>query len=256
MPRLLLSSLFALLLALAPASAQEYNFVQPYAKAAVAAGGGEITLVGSASANTANDTDVTVTLPVGTTTNDVVYVFFAYGDPTDRDVTTVTSGYTELADLFSNDNRDINFGAYRKVMGGSPDTQVVLDVPTATGNIGAAAAVYVLRGVDTTTPEDATTTTATGIDGSSVDPSSTTTVTDGAWVLAGAGWTNPAVPTAPTNYSNLVQTFGDDAQDGAIMSATRLITTAGAENPGVFGNTIGAGTDAWAAATVAVRPAP
>lgn len=213
-----------------------------------------ITLVGTASASTINDTNVTVTLPVGTTTDDVVYAAFCFGDPTDRDVGIVTSGYTELADLFANDNRDINFAVYRKVMGGTPDTTVEFDTPTATGNIAAAGAVVVLRGVDTTTPEDATTTTATGIDGSQVDPPSITTATNGAWVIAAAGWTNLAVPTAPSGYSNLIEDSGDDAQDANIMMATKEIATAGAENPGVFGNTVGAGTDAWCAVTIAVKP--
>lgn len=218
-----------------------------------------ISLRGSASnfGDNANS-DLTVTLPGGMAQNDVVYAAYGVIDNTntDRNCATVTSGYTELADLFANDTNDTNLGVYRKVQGGSPDSTVVFSgVGIATWGIWGA--VEVLIDVDTTTPEDATTTTATGTNSGTPDPPSITTVTNNAWVVAiGASGENaPGAPvTVPTNYTNLEDDWSA-AGYGRIMMATRLIAGAGAENPGTFGGIGASGNYSWCAATVAVRPA-
>lgn len=220
-----------------------------------------ISLRGSASnASASANSNLTVTLPGGTAQNDVVYAAYGVNDQsnTDRNCATVTAGYTELADLFSNDTNDSNLGVYRKVQGSTPDSTVVFSgVGLATWGIWGA--VEVLTGVDTTTPEDATTTTATGINGAVPDPPSITTVTAGAWVIAIGACTHQSPTsgcTAPTNYTNLEDDWSNSGW-GRIMMATRNITAAGAEDPGVF--TLGGGVasganDSWCAASVAVRP--
>lgn len=208
-----------------------------------------VTLRGTASGSDAAAADVTVTLPAGIAQNDVVYgTGVNGGNVGDLDMAMVTTGYTELADLFVNDTNDTNLGLFRKVMGATPDSTAVFS-NLATNMV---AVVEVLIGVDTGTPEDATTTTAAAASFPAVNSPSITTVTANAWVISVGGTTEPDVPTAPTNYINLIHVQG--VADN-VMMATREIASPGAENPALYTGLAGQSTDSWAAATVAVRPA-
>ncbi len=211
-----------------------------------------ISLVGTASSSAVNGGDVTVTLPVGTTQGDVVYAAYVQIGA-DLDMSMVTSGYTELADLFSDDDLDTNLGVFRKVMGLPADTEAVFNGDGTAGS-HVAGAVIVLRGVDAT-PEDAVTTTATGTNSPNANSPSITTVTNGAWVITiggseGFSLTAPGSP--PTNYSNAVTLAA--GSKSLIMMATREIAVAGAEDPGNWNPTGDTASDSWAAVTIAVRP--
>jgi len=207
-----------------------------------------ISLVGTSTGGpTLND--VTITLPAGIAQNDVVYAAGMTGTIADQDVTESSGTYTELADLYSNDTNDTNLGVYRKVQGATPDSSVTIDA--GTNNIGVA---LTLRGVNTTTPEDATTTTATAPNNGTPDPPSIVTATANAWVLPfAASSEGDAVTNPPTNYTNLV-----DIQDGPrnVMASSREIASPGTEDPGAYDDIAGQTSDSWSAATVAVRPAP
>lgn len=208
-----------------------------------------ITLRGTASAENTSG-DLTVTLPGGTIEDDVVYAGYGEAATSDLDMAMTTSGYTELADLYADDSNDANLGVFRKVMGATPDsTAVFAEIGSAVVDEGV---VVVLIGVDTTTPEDAATTTATGINSAVANPPSITTVTDGAWVIAVAESSSSSDHTAPSGYSNFIFENGSAAQAAL---ATKEITTAGAEDPGTMGGDSSPPIFAWAAATVAVRPA-
>lgn len=193
--------------------------------------------------------DPTCTLPVGTATDDVVYFAVHTQHNSDFDLSMITTGYTELADLFQDDTTDSSLGVFRKIMGATPDS-------TAQAETGAAFAVAVCMvwtGADTTTPEDATTTTAGAINGGTPNPPSITTVTANAIVLAIGGSSEAdAVTNPPTGYSNLV-----DLQSGTanVMMSSKLVASPGAEDPGTYADVSGTTADAWTAATVAIRPA-
>jgi hypothetical protein len=212
-----------------------------------------ISLVGSASGSAASAADVSVTLPGGVVQNDVVYAAYAVvAANTDNNCVPITAGYTELADLFGRDSRDCDFGAYRKVQGSTPDSTAQFD-STLTNSGASVAVLDVLRGVDTTTPEDATTTTATGANSGLADPPAITTVTDNAWVLAfGATTVALQATTPPTGYSNLISK--NNAAQVSIALASITKTPAGAENPGNYSQWTGTTSDSWCACTVAVRP--
>lgn len=214
-----------------------------------------ITLRGNASNTVAGAGDVTVTLPGGMAENDIVIAAYMSNSVFDEDMAMTTSGYTELADLRANDSNDTNLGVFRKRMGGTPDSTAVF-AGVGGGLDASAAAVEVLIGVDTTTSEDAATTTATGTNSAAVDNPSITTVTDDAWVVAVGACTEDDIPTAPSGYGDLIEDqrteFGFTSN---IMIATKEITSAGAEDPGVFGGITGDTGDSWCAATVALRPA-
>lgn len=214
-----------------------------------------ITLRGTTSGNSIS-ADVTLTHPGGIAENDVVYVSAMsttlFGS--DLNMAMVTTGYTELADLYANDAQDTNFGVFRKRMGATPDSTAVVDYVGSVFSDNLDAVEHVLIGVDTTTSEDATTTTATGIDSGTPNPPSITTATANAWVLACAGSTEgDAVSNPPTNYINLIDI--QNASTNNVMMASREITSPGAEDPGTYADIVGGTDDSWCAATVAVRPA-
>lgn len=184
-------------------------------------------------------------------TGDVTYVFCSGAIVAGPSMS--TGGYTALGGAalsFNGGNSRMRW--FRKVQGGSPDTVATM-TGSGSASFGTCIAGFALRGVDNTTPEDASPTTATG-NSTNPDPASITTATDGAWVLAGAASANnDSAITVPSSYSNLTNANSSSANPNTTGAATREITTAGAENPGTFGSWI---TGQWGCITVAVRPAP
>jgi hypothetical protein len=211
-----------------------------------------ISFVGSNTGTQASASSITVNLPAGLQENDVVYVWASCRVTNDRDMTENSGTWQELADLYSNDSADTNSFLGRKVMGASPDTTVQINAGTSTDW---AAITYALRGVDTTTPEDATTTTATGFDTGRPNPPSITTVTDNAWVIAfGASANDVTATNAPTGYSNLAA-IGNTGLTIGVAGSSKTKTPAGAEDPGIYTDFDTAATRSWSAATVAAKPA-
>lgn len=195
-------------------------------------------------------TDATITLPVGTAADDVVYVAFMCAGTADANLAMITSGYTELVDRYENDNTDTNFGVFRKIMGGTPDSSAQVNTPAANS---ACAVCHVWTGADTTTPEDAATTQAGATNGGTPDPPSIVTVTANAVVLAiGGSSEGDAVTNAPTGYGNLIDIQGTDRN---CMMSSKLVASPTTEDPGTYADITGTGADSWCAATVAIRPA-
>jgi hypothetical protein len=209
------------------------------------------TSVGS-SGNTG--TALGVNMPVGVQEGDVAYAIVGGSAGGTRTITEDTGTWTQLGGgtLNASDTLVSSFALFRKVMGAVPDTSIAA---TSSANLTSRCGVIkVLRGVDTTTPEDATTTTATGIDSPDPNPASITTVTNGAWVVVFVGSTQGGTYTFPGDYTNTVSESAAD-NESSNAAADKEIATAGAEDPGLFD--IGAGTaaDSWVAFTVAARPA-
>ena len=98
-----------------------------------------ISCVGGANASNNDGANCTIDLTTisGLAEDDIVIVAYAAGEvsASDETMSMVTSGYTKVADLFSNDGRDTNFGVFWKVMGASVDTTAVT---TGLGGPGAA----------------------------------------------------------------------------------------------------------------------
>lgn len=220
-----------------------------------------ISFVGSCSANGGNGANATLTLPGGTAADDLVIVSYgnADADNADLNMVMVTSGYTEVADLFSNDTFDANMGVYWKVMGGTPDTEAVAD------NIGGAdtdtpAVCMVFRGVDTTTPMDVAPATAQAqLNTFHPNPPSVNhNNPSGVWtVIAGSNAHNlgDLTFTFPTGYTiDAVQSSGNDTADGVVGMGYNS-GPSDPEDPGVITSS---GTDstsfAWVATTLALRP--
>lgn len=219
-----------------------------------------LSFVGDAS-NSAEEGDVTLTFPGGIAEGDVVYVGGGVGTSVDADQAAVTSGYSELFELYVNDTSDANFAAFRKVMGATPDSTGAFDAAAGSSRVFVA---HVWRGADTTTPEDVTATTDGAGNGGVIDSPSIEPVTDGAVVLTlGLSATPQAqaldTPTEPSGYGNAVF-IGRTGVSGTHRNATtvmasKVIASAAAEDPAAWGAMTTNGQCSWAAGSVAIRPA-
>lgn len=215
-----------------------------------------ITFVGTPALVTAiNGADITATLNtvIGGTLqqNDVVVVAGWAPERAGSEATTTSTGWTAQAAKISNTN--IASQCWLKRMSASPDTTFVF---RGTGNAsdGTTLLVYAMRGVDTTTANDATTTTVTTGNSTDPNPAAITTVTAGALVIAFAGsQNNDAAIVVPSGYSSLVTGVAVDTLPITAAGAHKFVSPAGAEDPGVFGSWI---TGRWTSYTVALRPAP
>lgn len=204
-----------------------------------------ISVVGGA-ADAANAAQVTLTLPT-LAAGDVVYVFAGHGN--NAMPTMNSSGYgSAIATLVGG---SLQASCWRKVMGGTPDTTVVID-RTAAGSTALGASCICLRGVDQTTPEDATVTSNTGT--STPNGPSIVTVTNGAYVIS-ATLTNGSAASYPNAPSGYTDKLSDAAPGGTasvgVAHAGKIVATAGSEDPGAWTSGPSARNICF---TVAVRP--
>jgi hypothetical protein len=193
-----------------------------------------------------NGADVTLTLPT-LSQGDVVYVAAgrANGGPTVN-----SSGWGSPVAEAQNGTHILR--VWRKIMGSTPDTSVEIEGGGSAAT--ATRAIYVaLSGVDQTSPEDVTPTTANG---SSTNPNAPAivSVTDGAVILAFASSRVADTSiTAPSGMSNGLSGSTSDTDASTIGRATFSQTTAGSYDPASW---TGWNSGTWGAATIAVRPAP
>jgi hypothetical protein len=167
-------------------------------------------------------------------------------------------GWTEDAELYSNDAVDINLAAWSKVMGATPDTSV--DLPNSTSaNDGVVGTVFAFRGVKA---GGVSATTATGIDGGQPNPAAVTPTNTGSWVvvLAGANGfvgnplTNPGDLSATTNHFRAVEI--DETIDCVAGCGIKTDWSSGAFDPSQWtGGTTNADAS-WAAVTYVLAPQP
>lgn len=189
---------------------------------------------------------------------DVVLAAIAYGASIDLNVSMSTSGYTEVADLFSADGAKVALGVYWKRMGATPDTTAVGLAMYNT--LYRVMAVQVWRGVNAATPMDVTPITATGSNSGVPNPPSITPNTPNAVVVAvgaAAGTTDAYVVslTAPTGMDRLVSGLTVMSSNGiATVGLAAYNWAGGAYDPAVFGGGNSSISDAWAAVTLALRP--
>lgn len=212
-----------------------------------------LSLRGTAENSGIDGADLSITLPAGVAEDDGVWLAYAEGTNSDVDMAMVTTGYTELADLNRGPSIQNNLGVFRKIMGATPDSTATCD---GHGDAGAplVAVCQVWTGADTTTPEDATSTTATA-DAGDPDSPSITTVTDGAVVISfGSTNANDGAVTAPSGYSDQVDVGRTDSASATVGAASITVASAGPENPASWTNWSGAVFPRHCAVTVAVRP--
>lgn len=181
--------------------------------------------------------------------NDIVLLFGGHsGTGSSAFGTALASGWTSLENGVSAYQSYI--AAY-KIMGATPDTQIdVGDFATA-GDANGVYIVAVYRGVDTSTPMDATFQVTAGSPGdNSLTPPAITTVTPQAVAVVAVliDSAEGSQLSGPSGYTQLEFIQGSSTA----QAAYNTIYTAGTETPGVM---IGPDEEAYRAYTVALRPA-
>jgi hypothetical protein len=205
--------------------------------------------------------DVTLTFAGSLLQNDLVIVAYSIGDndAVNQNMVMLTSGYTEVADLFvDTGTEDLNLGVFYKFMTATPDTSAQVDGLGGT-DAAVAAVCMVFRGVDTAGPFDTASTTATGTGSFSPNPPSNNHGNlSGAWsVIVGAAQHNlgsSGTYTFPTGYTtNAIDRGSNDTTDCTIGMGYDS-TPADPEDPGIMTHS---GSDnarfAWAAVTMILK---
>jgi len=223
-------------------------------------GGGAITEVGKLIDAAVGSTTVGITFDLTTIgtllEGDIVRVAVATGSASNRTIGVSTSGYTQIADLYSNDTVDTNLWVGYKRMGATPDASLVI-LPSGNSSDALTADVRVYRGIDATTALDVAVQTSTGTNSIIPSPPAITPTTSGAWVdVVGAG---AGVDTAfsSSGLTAFQSTLGVDS-NRSVLGTGYFAWTSGAYSPATF-SLADPGDDTTfcsnAAVTIAFRPA-
>lgn len=185
----------------------------------------------------------------------VILYFGATSDGVDRDWD--ISGYTEVAQLYSNDDFDSNLVVAYKVL---TSRETAIDIPNGTfdSTMAGASAVQVWRGVDPTSPMDVTPTTATGINSPLCNPPSITPNTSGAVIVSGgvAAHGEQVETFASSDLTDFITSGADDTGGDMTIGLGYHRWTSGAFDPSAFTFSASPSSSAsWAAVTLALRPA-
>lgn len=186
---------------------------------------------------------------------DLVIVYFGTGSTVNRDL--VVNFYTEIAELYSNDTLDTNLAVAYRFMPDPANTTFILSGGSGSADDAVAVAVQVWRGVDTVTPLDVTSTTATGFNSVLCNPPAITPVTNDAVIVSGGAGAH-AGGTQTFSSSDLTQFLSAGANDlnDATIGLGYYRWTSGSFNPAAFTYSgTNSGVNSWAAVTLALRPA-
>lgn len=107
---------------------------------------------GNTSSQTVSLTSLSGGIASAPSAGDLVIVTHALASTADRDLIISTTGYTELNEGYVNSTFDTNLAISYKIMGGTPDTNVVITRSSITSADAQAVAIQVWRGVDQTSP--------------------------------------------------------------------------------------------------------
>jgi hypothetical protein len=145
------------------------------------------------------------------------------------------SGYDQIVDLYANDTEDSNLQVGRKFMGGTPDTSATITGGTGSTADAYALAIQVWRNVNTTTPLDVTSTTATQTNTGIPNPPAITPVTAGAQIIVAAG----TARTGGTNtfgaaYLSNFLTAGANDDNDATIGMGNILWTGGEYDPAAW----------------------
>jgi len=219
-----------------------------------------ISVVGTNTGHTVSSSEqLIVNLPAGVIENDIVLVAVG-GSRSNWAVGVLTDGYEEIAELYATSTNTINLSLNWKRMGATPDVSVqcLASGQTSTDLL---CIVYVLRGVNTTTALDVTSTTATGSGSHDPNPPAITPITSDAFIVICGACSNYAASggdtsvTAPSGYTNQVLLPSTNVTNDSTLMMASKAWTIGTEDPGAWNVDVGIdGADAWAAVTVAFRP--
>lgn len=188
---------------------------------------------------------------------DVVIVAFSAGSIASASL--AVTGYTQLAFLYSSDTYDTILYVGYKVLSAADTTLVTSSIGTGSTSNAGAFCVQVWRNIDTTTPIDQTTTTATGLNTAYPIPPAITPVSNRSVIIAvsasGHIFGTTAYASYPLPYARTVGGSNDTYDTTLGITSFPYKNTAAIYPVPFFVNFTDSTSYSWAAATVALRPA-
>lgn len=219
--------------------------------------GGRTQTSTSTGTTTVSLTGLTGGLATAPATNDLVIVVRSWASTGDKTMTTSSTGWSTITELFADGVNDTNLEIYYKIMGATPDTSIVVNAHL-TGE-SSSFTVHVFRNIDLTTPIDVTSTTATTTTSATPNPPAITPVTTNAivFVVAGSaygGGTTAASYTAAYLTNFLTTGIASQTYD-SVVGAGWVAWTSGAYDPAAWTFSLTASTNYTSASvTMAIRP--
>jgi hypothetical protein len=204
-------------------------------------GGNTATKLGAASGTStiALNSGLTGGIASAVSEGDLVIAAFSTGSTADRtlSITDGTTAYTLLGtELYSNGSgHDCNLRVAYKFMGATPDTATTFG-PTGDAADGGAMAVYVFRGVDSSSPLDVPVLTGTGTGTEDATGVPITPATAGAYIVcvAGTGHGNSTLTYTNANLTDLRSAGISDSEDAIIGIGHKPDWVSGEFDPGLF----------------------
>ena len=167
------------------------------------------------------------------------------------------NGWVFVTDKEESLGRDNHCAIYYKIATSASETLPTFKESDSTTQCSMHVTTMSFRGVDTTTPLDATTTEYSAVnEGDTPTSPSITTVTDDAWVLTLCQmnfYASSATATPPSGYTEIVD--GWTANNNYHLVGYKEVASAGAENPGTWTVTTADTASELMSFTMALRPA-
>jgi hypothetical protein len=227
-----------------------------------------IAFVGGMTYSLAGSTSTGATITVGgslsgglgaqTQAGDLMLICYGVGSTADHSGRSIT-GATSIANLYANGtSNDASVTAAYKFASGASESIVV--GPTGQSGCDGAISIMVFRGVNTTTPLDVTSTTATSTSDAKPNPAAITPATGGAFIvcmgvgagsLSGSG--NVAITLTSSDLTNFIQVVAAGSTKSCACGMGYKAWSSGAFDPAQFGGSV-ASTTGSVAVTVALRP--
>jgi hypothetical protein len=213
---------------------------------------------GTSNPATLSLTNLTGGLATFAIAGDIVIAMRAFKGANNETISCNTSGYTLVADLYSDSFEDSQLGVFYKVL---TSNETSVELSNTGGAVGGVNAVYVFRYISQTNPLDATSTTATGTGGIPNCPAITTATSNSVVVAIGSAAGSSGSPlsdlTAPSGMTNFYQLrVGAGLNNQTVLGiATLLRPTAESYDPPAFGGGTLDGDCSFCAVTIALRKA-
>lgn len=161
------------------------------------------------------------------------------------------SGYSQNVSRSVNTlSRDVSLYVAHRILGATPETSLSLYTPASENTVTIA---MVFRGVDQTTPFDATGASATDITGIPNPPPVTSVTNNAVSVVLAVSSSGVTAVTSPTGYSASVVRAQGFRNAG--YACFKTVSPAGLEDPSAFGGITATNNYGTAAATLLLRPA-
>lgn len=186
---------------------------------------------------------------------DLVIGVYVSHDTAAKLISDGTTAYTAIgSQVQADDTFNANLDVAYKFMGASPDASTTFG-PSGGAASAAANAVLVFSGVDQSTPLDVASTSALDVNNGQPNPPSITPSTAGAVVVGvgGAGFSS-ALTFTSSDLSGFTTAGGTDNNSCGVGGGYSTWTS-GAFNPAQWGGGTTNSQAAWAARTIALRPA-